>query len=159
MSTPCNQQNFEQMKSDLDFLDPNTWDLEGRECRIYDVDLERYAVVDEEFFSRLVTMRDTNPGRTGKLLPRRWKINKEHPTRNGKKLYFVTTAGWRSGGATFLHVEVMRLSGRLPPSPRHKLVNHIDGNEWNCRLSNLEWATHVKNRRASRQKYNRPVEL
>src|SRR5688572_15505178 len=138
---------------DLDPFDPNTWSAERPGCRIYDVDEERFAVVDEQFFAQLVTMRDTNPGRKGKLLPRRWKINEPHPGRNGRKLYFVSNAGWRRGAGTFLHVEVMRLAGIEPPSPRHRIVGHIDGDEWNCRLSNLEWMTAVKNRRYSKQKY------
>lgn len=140
--------------------DPNEWDLEARPvARIYDADHERFAIVDEKYFSALVTMRDTNPERTGKLMPRRWVIKPMHPKRNGRKLYFVSNAGWRQGGAVFLHVAVMRLTGREPPTPKHKLVNHIDGVEWNCTEANLEWATHVGNRRKSKQPYKKPVAL
>lgn len=121
-------------------------------CRIYDTDLERFAVVDEEFYSRLITSR----GRSGRIIGRLWRIKPPHPNRNGQKKYFVTTSGWRKREAKFLHIMVMELSGVKPPSRRHVLVNHIDGDEWNCRLSNLEWATAVRNRRESRQKYNRP---
>lgn len=124
-------------------------------CRIYDVDLERYALVDEEFYSRLVTMR----GYRGNIISRLWRIKPPHPRRNGHKEYFVTTAGWRVGADQFLHVLIMKMSGIKAPSKRHNMVNHIDGDEWNCQLSNLEWATAVKNRRASRQKYNRPEEV
>ena len=138
----------------MDMNPSDTIEFENRVCRVYDVDLERYAEVDEEFFSQLVTMR----GWHGKIISRLWHIKPPHPNRNGQKEYFVTRAGWRNGEAEFLHVMVMKLSGIKAPSKRHNLVNHIDGNEWNCRLSNLEWATAVSNRRRSKQKYNKPVE-
>lgn len=136
-----------------DPFDPNTWEMD-RVCHIYDADLERFAIVDEAFYSQLITMRDTNPNRTGGLISRRWRINKPHPRRNGQKKYFINNAGWRTGSTqiTFLHVEVMRLAGIEPPTLQHVIVNHIDGDEWNCRQINLEWATHADNRRKSRQK-------
>jgi hypothetical protein len=137
----------------IDFFDPNTWEPRPP-CRIYDRDMERFALVDEKYFYDLVTQRDTNPHRTGKLMSRRWNIKPAHKKRNGKKLYFVSSAGWRQGRAVFLHVLVMRMTGKLPPSNKHKLVNHIDGDEWNCQEENLEWATHVRNRRTSKQKYS-----
>jgi hypothetical protein len=147
-----------------DPLDPNFLEVE-RSCRIYDVDCIRYATVDAKYYAQLIAVPNRPPaarGRSrsqyGRLRPRLWYIKPIHPSRHDKKEYFVTNNGWRDGRQTFLHVEVMRLSGRKPPSPRHKLVNHIDGDEWNCTEDNLEWATHVKNRRASKQRYNRPEE-
>jgi hypothetical protein len=133
---------FWQWVEEPDPFDPTAWKRKPP-CRIYAADGIRYALVDEEFYSQLVTMRAT---RYGETRPRRWNPKPLHPKRNGRKLYFVSNAGWRNGGAVFLHVAVMRLSGILPPSKKHKLVNHIDGKEWNCQLYNLEWATHVKNR-------------
>lgn len=140
----------------VDPFDPNTLDF-NRTCRIYDADLERFAIVDEKYYSALVTRRDTNPHRNGKIQARSWNVKDPHPSRNGKKRYFVSSSGWRQGEGTFLHVEVMRLSGRLPPTKRHVLVGHIDGDEWNCTEDNLEWSTHVRNRRQSKQKYNKPI--
>lgn len=128
--------------------------MEGRideVCYIYDTDLDRFAVVDENFYSQLVTTLSR-----GRIVSRLWHIKPPHPNRNGQKKYFVTRAGWRKGEAEFLHVMVMKLAGIKSPSKRHVMVNHIDGDEWNCRLANLEWATAVRNRRESRQKYNRP---
>lgn len=133
-----------------------------RTCKIYDTDLMRYATVDEKYYAQLITMPNRPPaarGRSralhGRVRPRLWRIKPLHPKRNGKKLYFVSSAGWREGKGVFLHVEVMRLSGRKPPSKRHKIVNHIDGDEWNCTEDNLEWATTVRNRRTA-QGYRPP---
>lgn len=131
---------------DPDPFDPNLLDFK-RTCRIYDVDLERFATVDEKHYSQLVTMREH---RYKTLRTRRWRIKPAHPRRNGKKLYFVSNMGWRQGKQTFLHVAVMKLTKRRKPTKKHKLVNHIDGDEWNCTELNLEWATHVMNRRPRR---------
>lgn len=141
---------FWEWVEEPDPFDPNTWELPRPPCKIYDTDLVRYALVDEKYFYQLVTQRDTNPNRYGRLTKRRWYIKPLHPKRNGKKLYFVSNSGWRQGGIAFLHVTVMRLSGKLPPSKKHKLVNHIDGDEWNCQEHNLEWATHLTNRHTAR---------
>lgn len=138
---------------DVDPFDPTKWEKRPP-CRVYAADGDRFALVDEMFYPEIVTTRDTHPHRYGKLIARRWNIKPTHKKRNGKKLYFVSNSGWRQGRAIFLHVLVMQLSGILPPSKKHKLVNHKDGDEWNCQLDNLEWSTHVKNRRQSKQKYN-----
>jgi len=113
------------------------------ECDIPDVDppgriycdhtLVIYAVVDPQdtFFTKW-----------------KWHINVPHNKRNGKKKYFRRS---RSRGGVYksplyLHVEIMKRTGIEPPTKKHKLVDHIDGNEWNCRRSNLRWATHRENR-------------
>lgn len=76
-----------------------------------------------------------------------WHVNEPHPTRNGKKRYFrrSTGAGGRYRPPLYLHVEIMKRI-EPPPSRKHTLVDHVDGNEWNCRRSNLRWATPAMNR-------------
>ncbi len=96
--------------------------------RIYSDDsAQTWAVVDEVDYHWLIQWR--------------WHINEPHHTRKGTKRYFRTHAGWRTMGSRYLHVEVMKRTGIIPPSELHTLVNHIDGNEWNCLRINLEWAT------------------
>jgi hypothetical protein len=147
------------MLSSTDPFDPSTWETD-RLCRIYDPDMERFAIVDEEFFSQLVTTRDTHKHRTKKLITRRWAVKPTHVARKGKKEYFVSNAGWRRRKGTFLHVLVMKLSGRRRPSKRHRYVNHKNiplppglpirfKSEWDCRLANLEWSTALHNRRTA----------
>jgi hypothetical protein len=154
------------MLSSVDPFDPNTWETD-RLCRIYDPDLERFAIVDEEFYARLVTMKNrpaskkqASRAKFGRLRPRLWKIKPVHPGRKGKKEYFVTSAGWRNGKGTFLHVMVMKLSGKRKRSKHHRYVNHKNiplppglpirfKREWDCRLANLEWATAKQNRRTA----------
>lgn len=103
--------------------------------RIYSDDtLTIYAVVDPQDMV---------------LTQHRWLINNPHPTRNGKKKYFRRSRGSGRPGKyqspLYLHVEIMKRTGIPPPTKQHKLVDHIDGNEWNCRRSNLAWSTHAHN--------------
>lgn len=122
---------------ELDPFNPSNWAIfQQHEYRIYaDDNAFRWAVVDEEDYQWAIKWR--------------WHINKPHPTRNGKKEYFCRNPG--SGGRykpkLFLHVEIMKRTGILPPSKLHKVVDHLDGNECNCRRSNLIWATILQNNR------------
>ncbi len=79
----------------------------------------------------------------------RWHVNHPHAKRNGQKKYFCRqqSNGKRYMPKLYLHIEIMKRTGIEPPSPEHKLVDHIDGNEWNNRRDNLEWATVIMNRR------------
>lgn len=131
----------------FDIFDPNNWeDLfraeEQRECRIYgDDNAQTYCVVDFEDYHW--------------AMQRKWHPNKPHPKRNGTKQYYRSRAGWQSHlehCGEYLHVAILKRAGVPPPTPKHTLVDHIDGNEWNCRRGNLTWCTAVRNRRTSRQK-------
>lgn len=64
----------------------------------------------------------------------------------------------RSGpdGLIWLHKEVLIRDFRLPPSARHTIGDHWNGNRLDDRRGNLRWATHQMNARnifgfASRQ--------
>lgn len=119
----------------LDPFDPNNWVEDGHEHRIYADDYAlRWAVVDAIDYGWAVQWR--------------WNINKPHPTRNGGKHYLTRNPG--NGKVyrpkLYLHVEIMKRTGIVPPSPAHTITDHRDGNEFNCRRSNLRWATPKMNR-------------
>lgn len=125
----------------LDAFDPNNWDaiFAAQEHRIYADDYGNdYAVVDYEDWMWAHKLR--------------WHVNKPHPKRRGKKAYLRTRAGWRAGGGGYLHVLIQDRKGEKRPSPKHVLTDHLDGNERNCTGDNLCYATHVRNRRTSKQK-------
>ena len=116
-------------------FDPNDWELDTHEHRIYaDDTLERYAIVDDIDYQWACQWK--------------WHINKPHPTRTGKKEYFRRSTSWGQNykPPLYLHVEIMKRTDVLPETEKHILVDHLDGNEFNCRRSNLVWATHVENR-------------
>lgn len=118
----------------MDIWDPNTWEVLSLSCRLYlDDKLTNYVSIDVEDFSWASCWR--------------WHINKPHKARTGSKLYAVRSTG-RGGEYSpklYLHVEIMKRTGILPPGPEFKLVDHRDGNEFNCCRGNLRWATHVMN--------------
>lgn len=120
-----------------DPFDPNTWaQPQNHEFRLYlDDNAFEYVVLDEVDYHHFVQWR--------------WLVNKPHPARVGKKRY-ATRTGPREGTYRpkyYLHVEIMKRTGIQPPSPNHTLVDHRDGDEFNCRRSNLRWATVVLNNR------------
>lgn len=80
-----------------------------------------------------------------------WNLNKKHPKVKGKKQYLRRSRSWggRYSPPLYLHIEIMKRKGEPQPFA-HSLVDHIDGNERDCRRSNLRWATHKMNRANSR---------
>lgn len=114
---------------------------EPHEFRIYADDMaQTWAVVDQIDYQWAIQWR--------------WHINKPHPSRNGTKQYLVrsNSSGRNYRGPKFyLHIEIMKRKGIQPPDPEHRLVEHLDDNEHNCKRENLDWITPKNNRTASKK--------
>ncbi len=52
---------------------------------------------------------------------------------------------YRLQQTVWLHREILLRKGDLPPSPAHIIADHENGDELDCRRSNLRWATHEMN--------------
>ena len=138
-----------------DCFDPNTWEVDNHEYRIYVDDYaNQYAIVDAIDYSYLVQWR--------------WKLSKSSRSWGAgakQKLYVSRTFSQEIGepfqyesrtirqrlhSSVYLHQEVMRRAGIVPISLFEKdIIDHLDGNSFNCRRSNLRWAsfsTNIKNK-------------
>lgn len=122
--------------TELDPFDPRNWNLSTHEYRIYgDSNATIYSVVDEDdylYFNKWRWLPKQSRCRVNKFYLRRAKTT------------------WKNGikGKTlnlYLHIEIMKRTGIVPPSKAHCLIDHRDGNSLNCRKSNLRWATHAMN--------------
>jgi HNH endonuclease len=51
----------------------------------------------------------------------------------------------------YLHVEIMKRTGRHPPTPKHEIVDHFDLDSLNCQRQNLRWVTYSINNKNRRQ--------
>ena len=118
--------------SSIDFLDPNTWVIEPHEFRVYGDDrAQLWVVVDEEDYQ--------------------WALQWRWCFKFSRKTYLRrAVAIWENRVkiktiSIYIHVEIMKRTGIVPPSPRHVIADHRDGDEFNCRRSNLRWATHSMN--------------
>ena len=72
----------------------------------------------------------------------RWHLK---ASRGGKKWYAYHPR--TPSGSIYLHVEVMRRTGREPPTADHVVAHHANGDSLDCRRCNLRWATRSGNRR------------
>lgn len=116
-----------------DPFDPRTWRDEPHERRIYDTDIEIYAVVDEEdYFFLTQWLWCAKRDRCGKVYMRR-AVGRNA---GGRRLYTTTL---------YLHNAVMQRTGIMPPSKKHTYIDHYDGDSLNCRRSNLRWVTPREN--------------
>lgn len=114
--------------------DPNTWNIEPVERRIYlDDKAELFCLVSEEDYLWAIQWR--------------WQPKRHHKNR---KIYACrTTRTSRSTGnfSVYLHIEIMKRTGILKPTVHHTLVDHRNGNERDARRPNLRWATRSMNNR------------
>lgn len=74
-------------------------------------------------------------------------------SRGGRKCYLRRNqqTGTKSHGriqqTVWLHVEIQKRKRIVKPSSAHTIVDHRDSESFNCRRSNLRWATHSMNAR------------
>lgn len=125
--------------TEVDPWDPNNWDLDKHEYRIYgDDNAQTWCVVDEVDYHWAIRWK--------------WHINTPNPKVNGSKRYFVrsTSNGRRWGPKLYLHIAILKRARRRRPSPLHIYSDHKDGNERNCRRKNLRWRTPKQNRKTAR---------
>lgn len=79
----------------------------------------------------------------------KWQITWD---RHKRKAYATRSASTHGGRRIkyYLHKEVLKRSMKLPPSAKHTMGDHGDGNSLNCERWNLDWATPSQNRRTAR---------
>lgn len=81
----------------------------------------------------------------------RWQITWD---RHKRKAYATrSTRTKESGGVRhklYLHKEILKRAMKLPPTRKHTMGDHGDGNSLHCERDNLEWATPSQNRRTAR---------
>jgi hypothetical protein len=127
-----------------DFFDPKTWPTTDPICRVYgNPSATVEATVDYiDYIWAIQWLWDCtrSKGKKGKLY-----ICRSITIRNGAGRKGRAEDG-RINFKQFLHVEIMKRTGILPPSPLHTMVDHRDGNSLNCCRSNLRWATAAMNR-------------
>lgn len=89
----------------------------------------------------------------------KWQITWD---RHKRKMYATRSStepadsnGRRRRFKLYLHKEVLKRTMKLPPSHKHTMGDHEDGNSLNCQRYNLEWATPSQNRRTARSPASR----
>lgn len=133
-----------------DPFDPNNWIEDDHEHRIYATDdLEVFVVVDAIDYPYLVQWKWSIHSRsyyerTGQLYLKRTVTEFTMP--EGPRYESLITGKLvrnyhRIQRTRFLHQEVMLRTGKQPPTPKHKEVDHISKQTWVCKRDNLQWAT------------------
>lgn len=123
----------------MDFLDPNNWHellRDTHEYRIYLDDTgEVFAVLDRDDY----------------LWAIKWKWCAKRNL-NGK-VYARRAVSKNSGGyrvstkTQYLHIEIMKRTGKRRRSAMQVLVDHRNGRSLDCRRINLRWASYQQNNR------------
>lgn len=137
----------------VDFFDPNNWEIDDYEHRIYADDYANiYAIVDQVDYQYLVQWR--------------WKLKKSKVSPNTKKpkVYLARTEEetlsqqyhdehgnrirHRVSRTLFMHTAIMERTGIPKPITNSKIiVDHADGDSFHCRRRNLRYATIAFNNR------------
>lgn len=62
---------------------------------------------------------------------------------NGHRKQYVRRTGYANGRdiSLYLHREILKRHIPIPPDYRHIMVDHINGDTFDCRMENLRWAT------------------
>ena len=76
--------------------------------------------------------------------------------RHKRKAYAFRSVG---GVSIFLHKEICLRANGPPPTPRHHVGDHKDGQSLNCRRQNMRWATLKENRANIDGAYARQMRL
>jgi HNH endonuclease len=132
-----------------DFFDPNTWDQEQYEFRIYADDYANdYAVVDQIDYQYLIQWRWkiclSKPSREFGKKKRKPYLSRSVPTIVGKDYYDDNGKRHQNRvvSTIYLHRVVMERTGIPQPKTNQQIiVDHANGNEFDCRRKNLRWAT------------------
>lgn len=130
-----------------DEWNPDTFFIE-HECRIYGDDRASiYSVIDDIDYQWALQWR-WSP----KFSKRGKKFYLRRCTNEGSGAFYECPETGRirrnrTQRTLFLHTAIMLRSGVIPPTKKHVLVDHRDGDAMNCRRSNLRWATHTMNSR------------
>ncbi len=147
----------------LDIFNPNNWPLlPPHEFKIYgDDNAQTWCTVDEEDYHFLIQWRwgwkTPNKKNQGNRVPKPYMCRKfetqiESPYKAGGTYINPETGREvrhrkpRLQQDLMLHIVVMRRTGIIPPDEHHHIVDHLDGDQTNCRRFNLRWATSGMNR-------------
>lgn len=131
----------------IDFFDPNTWEVNNWEYRIYADDYANvYAVVDQLDYQYLIQWRwklSISGKHKGTKKPKAYLaravpviVGKDYRDENGaRKQQRITST-------VYMHRVIMdRMDVLKPPTNKKLIVDHADGDGFNCRRNNLRWAT------------------
>lgn len=90
----------------------------------------------------------------------KWQITWDRHKRKAYATRSTTDGGRHRRIKLYLHKEILIRTMKLPPSKRHTMGDHGNGNSLCCERWNLEWATPSQNRRTARppQARQTPVE-
>lgn len=132
----------------LDMWDPRTWGSCSHEHRIYGDDrAQTWAIVDEEDYQWALQWcwcLNIKKSRGNPLKTKAYMRRAVGENANGQRLRTYTV---------YLHLEILKRSGAIPPSDQHIIGDHRNGHSLDCRRSNLRWATHSMNSRNVHGRY------